>query len=539
VLRILLEAVSASKKMSAGMIDFRVPSRMNTQKEQRMKNNLTAALAAMTLFAALAAPIQLAAQEQQPSKHHPRYRLVDLGTLGGPQSYQQGFDQNVNNHGTVVAWADTSLPDPFPAACFNPDCFASHGFQWHNGVLTDLGALAPGWSSAAVWISDNGLVDGVSQNGMIDPLTGSPETRAVIWKGGHIVDLGTLGGNESFAIGINNLGQVVGGATNKAPDPFFGTQTRAFRWENGAMQDLGTLGGPDATAYVVNNRGQVIGASFTNSTPNAVTDDCGQNVPTQDPFLWEPPTSDFPTGRMIDLGSLGGTCGFPTLINSRGQVVGQSDVAGDASFHAFFWQSGTLRDLGTFGGNYAAATWLNDAGDVVGWATPPGDQTAQAFLWNNGVMTNLGTLPGYPCSDADAINSRGQVVGGASDCLTSDTRAFLWEQGGPMVDLNRLVAPGSALQLTIAYDINDRGEIAGEGILANGDTHAFLLTPCGDGDAACGDSAVTNQSGPAPGAQPGTAAAPALTGPGMLDRLRARGLPGRRTRGLAGGQRGN
>ena len=26
----------------------------------------------------------------------------------------------------VVGWADTSMPDPYPAFCFNLDCFVSH-----------------------------------------------------------------------------------------------------------------------------------------------------------------------------------------------------------------------------------------------------------------------------------------------------------------------------------------------------------------------------------------------------------------------------
>ena len=34
------------------------------------------------------------------------------------------------------------------------------------------------------------------------------------------------------------------------------------------------------------------------------------------------------------------------------------------------------------------------------------------------------------------------------------------------------------LQLNGAVDINDRGEIAGSGVLANGDQHAVLLIPC-------------------------------------------------------------
>ena len=47
-----------------------------------------------------------------------------------------------------------------------------------------------------------------------------------------------------------------------------------------------------------------------------------------------------------------------------------------------------------------------------------------------------------------------------------------------MVDLNTLIPPGSATTLTEATLINDRGEIAGNGVLADGDQHAFLLIPC-------------------------------------------------------------
>jgi probable HAF family extracellular repeat protein len=65
-----------------------------------------------------------------------------------------------------------------------------------------------------------------------------------------------------------------------------------------------------------------------------------------------------------------------------------------------------------------------------------------------------------------------------SSCDFTTTRAFLWENGGPMVDLNTLVVPVSNVQLSTAFDINDRGEIAAPGLLPNGDSHAVLLMPC-------------------------------------------------------------
>ena len=97
-------------------------------------------------------------------------------------------------------------------------------------------------------------------------------------------------------------------------------------------------------------------------------------------------------------------------------------------------------------------------------------------------MKDLGTVGTDPCSNARAINSQGQIVGSSSDC-SYPLHAFLWEKGGPMVDLNQLVESGSGFQALIAYNINDRGEIAGTGVppgCDNIDTcgHLFLMIPC-------------------------------------------------------------
>jgi probable HAF family extracellular repeat protein len=119
----------------------------------------------------------------------------------------------------------------------------------------------------------------------------------------------------------------------------------------------------------------------------------------------------------------------------------------------------------------------------VGWAFNLNNQAVFAFVWKHDVMTSLGTVDGDQCSVADAINSKGQVVGESSpSCFSQpEAHAFLWENGGPAVDLNALIPAGSAMELQHPVAINDRGEIDGDGILPNGDKHAFLLIPC-DGD---------------------------------------------------------
>lgn len=420
---------------------------------------------------------------------HRRYKFIDLGTLGGPVSYESVNGEGsriLNDSGVIASSADTSTPDPnAPDFCFNfhPDgCFVTHAIRWKHGILTDLGALPGVNSSAAGAINARGWSTGQSENGLFDPVLGFPEIRAVLWKSHEIVDLGTLGGNSSLGIYINDEGQVVGISDNGVPDPFslfgIGVQMRTFLWEDGVIQDIGTLGGPDALPGVgCNNqrKGFIVGQSYTGFTPNDTT-----GMPTLDPFLWK-------NGTMIDLGTLGGTVGFGQCANNQGQVIGQSNLAGDLAFHPFLWERGVLKDLGTLGGDNGTAVWINDAGEVVGDADVPGSETHHAFLWRKGVMTDLGTLGDD--SHATAINSKSQVVG--YFVISGRTEPpfrhpFIWEKGGPMLDLNTLIPANSGLELVAADNINERGEIVGVGVPARCFPdfcgHLFLLIPCAAGD---------------------------------------------------------
>jgi probable HAF family extracellular repeat protein len=470
-----------------------------------MKSQATPVLKGMLVLAitaAMAIPTRLQAQAQkEPQKAHRHYKLVDLGTFGGPSGGLVGPSSSIlNESGALVGISDTANTDPFsPNMCFF-DCFIDLAFVWHNGTLTELGPLPGGASSIAAGINDHGQVIGQAQNGAVDPLTGWPEARAVLWNRSSVVDLGTLGGNQSNANAINDRGEVVGAALTATFDPFANvslnpqgmgpcfnlcpqgtnfatstiffpaaTETHAFLWRHGSMHDLGTLGGPDSNAWINNERGEVAGWSFTSFVANPST-----GVPTVDPFFWSPED-----GKMIDLGSFGGTFGYVVRLNDRGQVAGASNLAGDTTEHPFLWSKSTgMRDLGTLGGTFGHPDWLNEKGEVVGFATAANDATGHAFLWRDGLMRDLGTLGTDPFSEAASINSKGQIVGGTFILGVADLRGFLWEHGGPMVDLNTLVLPGSALSVIGGSVINDRGEIGCVGVLPNGDKHACVLIPC-------------------------------------------------------------
>jgi probable HAF family extracellular repeat protein len=109
-----------------------------------MKSRTLTCITAMTLFAALAVPVRLAAQRQI------RYTVTDVGTLGGTFGRAWG----INNNGSVVGYAtvagDTAL----------------HAFLWRKGVMTDLSTLAPTDTlafSAAYSINDNDEAVGLSE----------------------------------------------------------------------------------------------------------------------------------------------------------------------------------------------------------------------------------------------------------------------------------------------------------------------------------------------------------------------------------------
>ena len=115
-----------------------------------MKSTILTLLAVMTLFAALAMPVRLAAQE--PNHALPRYTVTDLGTLGGTYSLAGG----ISNSGWVSG--QSTLPDGY-----------YHPAVWRIGVITDLGTLG-GLNGWAGWQpSDSGEAGGAAETSTPDP----------------------------------------------------------------------------------------------------------------------------------------------------------------------------------------------------------------------------------------------------------------------------------------------------------------------------------------------------------------------------------
>ncbi|MBE3097719.1 MAG: DUF3466 family protein [Planctomycetes bacterium] len=305
-------------------------------------------------------------------------------------------------------------------------------------TMTDLGALG----------GSNTWATGINNVGQI---VGQSGEHAFLYSGGVMQDLGTLGGAWSLATSINDAGQVVG-----ASDTVGDVNRHAFLYSGGVMSDLGTLGVSLNYAYAtgISNAGQVVGqARATASNDHA--------------FLYS-------GGVMQDLGTLGGAWSSAMGINNAGQVVGVACLASGAQ-HAFLYSGGVMQDLGTLGWR-SGALGINNVGQVVGDSHTTVESTPQhAFLYSNGVMHDLGTLGGTYGS-AYSINNAGQIVGESHIAGNTAQHAFLYS-GGVMTDLNSLIPANSGLTLAGARSINDRGQIAGYAWEPSGLAHAILLTP--------------------------------------------------------------
>ena len=306
--------------------------------------------------------------------------LTDLGTLGGASGT---VAYGINNNGQVVGTSWTGQYGGGGAVCNTGQCPIWYAFLWSNGAMTNLGLPAganavssvgygvnnlgevvgaysyPGYYSASFLYSNgvNGTMNGVSfgaayginsaglvvgassTGGAFDP------EHAFLYSGGNSTDLGTIGGSNSSAAGINEGGQVAGYSFLSDNATY-----HAVRWASGVHTDLGTLGGTYSRAFGINNSGVIVGAAST------VSDGASHAFS----FSYSP---------MQDLGALGGTNSQADAINNIGQIVGWANTAsGDQ--HAFVWSGGQMVDLNAIAslGPAAAlveATGINDYGQAV------------------------------------------------------------------------------------------------------------------------------------------------------------------------------
>jgi probable HAF family extracellular repeat protein len=254
---------------------------------------------------------------------------------------------NGTSHGVI--WSGGSTVDLGPntsaSAINDAGQVAGSGndaFLYQNGARTDLGTLAGGSWTVAEGLSGNGDVTGYGQT--------ASGVRGFLWTaGGGLLQLSTLGGNNSYGMAVNDSGVVAGSAAA-------GTgYLHATSWLGGTAADLGTLGGGNSYAYGINDAGAIVGYSwiFGNATTHAFID---------------------LNGVMVDLNSLltpaesGWTITAAYGINDQGQIVGEALYDGQS--HAVLLNDPPAAPAGGgTSGNASAApepvTWILVGGALV------------------------------------------------------------------------------------------------------------------------------------------------------------------------------
>jgi len=382
---------------------------------------------------------------------------------------------------TLRQWRNFGIPvvATIVMAC-SGNAFAKTGYK-----VADLGSLDDDNFGMVMGLNNQGWTE--NMDGVVNPPITSTSTtlasgRAVINIHGFNIDLGTLGGKNSWTNygGINDRGDAVGFSETSVPDPdgedmcAFGTKLtcRPFHWRHGHMVALPTLGGNNGQASAINNRGQIVGISETTDPDSG----CPSSKPGKiiSPVLWE-------KGAVRPLPTVAGDPdGFVQGINDRGQAVGSSGTCTNIAMHAVLWENDTAFQLPDLGRTGSDAYAINDHSQIVGYVQSPDGTTIFAAIWQNGGVTNLRTLPGDFAAFATGINNRGQVVGSTFDSTFSWSRGFIW-QDGVMTDLNTLIPADSNLFIIAASNINERGQISGMATVLTGPDkgkiHAILATP--------------------------------------------------------------
>lgn len=339
--------------------------------------------------------------------------------------------------------------------------------------ITDLGTL--GGTGGLAWALNNqGEVVGY----LSTPGEGGDEDRAFLWlpKPAYGLPAGfneldsLIEGGESYALGINDAGQVVGWSDTQFDSGSGNPVIHAVLWANGTVTNLGSPGGDyiPSRANAINELGQVAG-----------TGDWGLFGGNSSWFLWLPSAAYGLSVGMNDLSpSPGASIGFASAINEAGQIVGEwfNDALPG---HGMVWLPSAAYGLPAGVSSLLALDSLADiniAGQMIGTGDSAGKM--RALRWDSGAVTDLGSLDGT-YSYASAINRTGVAVG-SSSTPEPGGHAFRWTNG-VMTDLNDLIVPGSGWELRDADDINDGGQILGRGRL-NNEWHTFLLSPftCGN-----------------------------------------------------------
>ena len=345
------------------------------------------------------------------------FTATDLGTLGGT-STSSSIAHDINSAGTVVG--ESSTPGSKTLA-----------FIWtRQAGMTSLGlASATDAFSRANAINNAGWIVGASGS------------RPVLWKPGQQAIYLEPSGYEGTATDINNNGVVVGIYERNG-------LLHGFRWDNGTLQEFTAPGGEASRAFGINDLGNIVGGA-----DNATTH-------LEHPAIWSQPTNWVSLGV---LEALNGRQGAAHSINSKGEIVGfffpqsgqlsafvfrpgtgataltngtrsgdansindASQIVGSDGSDAILWDPSAGRvPLPTLGGS-SVANDINGANQIVGRSALPSGQS-HATLWE--LKPNVSPVASIDGPASGMKKKPLEFSAEASSDADGDVLTFSWDFG--------------------------------------------------------------------------------------------------------------
>ncbi len=309
------------------------------------------------------------------------YEIMDLGTLGGPESQSVA----INNEGQIIG-SSTISDGSEPVA-----------FLWEDGIMVPLSVTA-GLTTSAAAINDKGLIAGAFMTTVQTATLQFP----VLWAGETYTQLETLSDTQGVAQAVNNLGLVAGSSITES-------NNQLLLWQDEMLSSTIPISGGVASASGLNLGGELVG-TIEISANNSFG------------YLWA-------SGVFTGLGTLDGSSSRALDINDLGQIVGNSHVSGDISAHAFLWEDGEMQDLGTLGdviSRTSQANAINNGGVIAGWSEA--ENGKRAVLWQEGQIMDLNDMLPVDSEweallSAEDINDQGWIVG--TGIISDQMHAFL------------------------------------------------------------------------------------------------------------------
>ena len=295
----------------------------------------------------------------------PIYSVQILGALTGASSATA-----INGSGTGVGFITNTAGDQVPVL-FNGQTTTLPGIGQANGINASGTVVGTTYSNNAptvtTWVGGqsqslgiSGYGTAINDSGQIvgGYITPAGQLNAFEYKGGTLVNLGTLGGGWSSAYGINASGQIVGYSLTGAG------VFAAFLSNGNGMTNLCPGCTSNSYAYAVNSSGTAVGSFVTNSG-----------------FLH---ASEYSNGNVTDLGTLGGFESVAYGINDSGEVVGLSYLSDNSTMQAFLYSNDVMIDLDSLlpvgsGWDISAAYGINNAGDILAVGSLNGQDYAVAL----------------------------------------------------------------------------------------------------------------------------------------------------------------